>query len=87
VRPSALLGLDGSSWESFCLDEAVYVFGNWISGELHKVQGKSEAAVQRGQEMRLNQLLGVGTMKGRFADPAATFFSQQNDVTGGENNT
>jgi hypothetical protein len=73
VRPSSLLGLAPGSWEAYCLDEAVFMWGGWVSQQLEKVKGKTEAQVQRGQEMKLAQILGTEG-KGRFRDPAAEMF-------------
>ena len=71
-----LLGLAADSWESYCLDEAVFIWGGWVSQQLDKVKGKTEAQVQRGQEARLTQILGTEG-KGKFRDPAFALGSQK----------
>jgi hypothetical protein len=72
-RPSVLLGLAEGSYEAYCLDEAVFIWGGWVQQELQKVKGKTEAAVQRGQERKLTMLLGKTKQPGTFRDPAGTF--------------
>jgi hypothetical protein len=81
VRPSALLGLGPDSWEAYCLDEAVFMWGGWVTQQLEKVKGKNEAQVQRGQEMRLTQILGTQG-KGKFRDPAMEIFGKGGEEAG-----
>lgn len=70
VPPSRLLGVS-DKYLAFCLDECIALVMGWIEGEMEKVKGKNEAAVKRGRETKLRQLLSKpGDVRGRFADPA-----------------
>lgn len=44
---------------AYCLDEAVHVFGGWITSELDKIEGKNSKDTARKQQRKLTKLLGV----------------------------
>lgn len=57
---------------AYCFDEAVGEFGNYISAELEKVEGKDSKQIEARQEMRLKTLLGVSGFEQQFAQPVPT---------------
>lgn len=75
VRPSALLALD-DSYVAYCLDEAVAYLGRTIDGELHGVEGDTQADRNRNAQLVLDSYFGEPENKprpGMFADPALLF--------------
>jgi ribonuclease HII len=46
-------------YEAYCLDQAVTTWGNYITSELEKIEGKDSKAVARKQRSKLLQLLGA----------------------------
>lgn len=71
TRPSELLSIKGS-YEAFCLDEAIWVFGSYVESELDKIKGKTEKQIANKKEAKLKTLLGAKEEQA-FADPAALF--------------
>jgi hypothetical protein len=90
-RPSSLLGVSGDSYLSYCLDEAVFMFGRHVENEMNAAeeaaQGKRAAAAR---QMALTNILRggehgrpssaqeqdeVGPKQG-FRDPASMFSKQ-----------
>ena len=77
VAPSTLLELKG--YPAYCLNEAVYCVGTFITNELDKVKGKTEQQVQRGRQRVLDKYLDPDPTKtkGKFADPAKLMEQQR----------
>jgi hypothetical protein len=77
TRPSQLIGLVEGSYPAYCFDEAIYIWGNFVSSELDKVKaGKTEEATRVARVRRLNSLLldedeTLAQVKGLFSDPGA----------------
>lgn len=69
------MGLERGSYEAYCFNEAVYVFGAWVIGELDKVKGKTSEAVEAARTRRLQKLLAdpkdEEIKPGSFSDPAS----------------
>lgn len=55
TRPSELVGLE-DPYVAYCLDEAVMVFGDHVTTELEKVEGKKKER-ERKQRQKLGELL------------------------------
>jgi hypothetical protein len=58
--PSAHLGLEEGSYEAYCLDEAVMIFGARVSSALEEVDGKNKAQIEQKQSRLLERLLYPG---------------------------
>lgn len=56
--PAELLFIK-DEYEAFCFNEAVTWFGNFITNELDRIEGKDAKQIQRKRQNKLNQLLGV----------------------------
>ena len=56
---------------AYCFDEAVSEWGNWIRGELDKIDGNNAKQIQARQQAVLMKLL-KGDVKERFRVPVAT---------------
>jgi len=78
-RPSELLGLESGSYIAYCLDEAVIAWGNYVSHQLEKIEGKNPKQVERKRERRLIELLSINEPEKvrkkvtKFADPSEFF--------------
>lgn len=76
-RPSEILGVEPTSYEGYCLDEAVIYFGMVLENELEKAghrPGKEERKIQAAREKLLDSILGEGQKKNAgYADPALMF--------------
>lgn len=70
VRPSQLLGIS-DLYVAYCLDEACFTFGSYITGELEKVEGKKQKDVETKRKRLLKALLSDNP-DARFATPVAT---------------
>lgn len=73
VRPSELAGIT-NTYEAYCFDEVVIVFGMEVSHELDKVGEKpsgKEKRIAAQRQTKLNALLDADEKK-RFATPVAT---------------
>jgi hypothetical protein len=68
--PSELFSID-DPYVAYCLDEAVAMIGGWITGELEKVEGKTQKAVEVRREFVLKRLLTKGS-GARFQTPTPT---------------
>ena len=78
MPPSVRFGLVAGSYEAYCLDEAVWYLGTYITQEIDKVghkPQKGEAAAVAAKKRKLDQLLSDSSkpQKQQFADPAAFF--------------
>lgn len=78
MAPSLRLGLTPGSYEAYCLDEAVWYLGTYITQEVDKVghkPAKGEANAVAAKKRKLDQLLGDSSKQNTkgFADPAAFF--------------
>lgn len=58
-RPSAFLGLDATSYEAYCFDEAVDYFGREVEAAMHAVKGKNERVNAGRRENVLRKFLGL----------------------------
>lgn len=75
------MGLKGSSYEAYCLDEAIVYFGTSIEAMLEKAgskPSKGERKAQAARERLLNKILNneeekKKTKNSGFADPATMF--------------
>lgn len=79
VRPSHLLGLDPTSYEAFCLDQAIFHLGSSVENHLEEAghkPGKEEKKAATARERVFAKYLGDKAPKGKgFSDPAALFNS------------
>lgn len=58
VRPSELAGLtEEGDYYCYCFDEAVSSWGNHITNELDKIEGKTDKEVNRKRKNKLLQLI------------------------------
>lgn len=79
VRPSELLGLPRSSYEAYCLDEAIGFFGNNLKFELDKIEppkkfkGDPRKYVEQKQKLLLHKTFRGELGGPKYADPAAKF--------------
>lgn len=73
-RPSDLYAID-DKYVALCFDQAVGHVGMTIQNELDAVEGKKAAEIKAKQQIILDGYFGIepGSVKGRFADPAAMF--------------
>lgn len=58
--PSVHLGLEEGSYEAYCLDEAVMIFGAHISAALESIEGKDKHQIEQKQSRLLERLLYPG---------------------------
>jgi hypothetical protein len=65
TRPSELVGITGD-YLAFCFDEAVASWGNFVTNELEKIEGKTDKEVSRKRHGKLMQLLDAPDSQ-RFA--------------------
>lgn len=56
---------------AYCFDEAIGEFGSYVRGELGKVEGKTQKAIEGKQTLVLKRLL-EGDVKKQFAQPIST---------------
>lgn len=75
VPPSELLGLTRGSYEAYCLDQAVWTFGTFLTSELEKAgQGKKPKGQARAEGARKRVLAKyLDDQPKRFADPMAAY--------------
>lgn len=72
VRPSELLDVS-DGWAAYCLDNAVWTFGEWVISELDKVpSAKKQETTNKRREAKLKAIL-ADKPELAFADPAAKF--------------
>lgn len=73
-RPSDLFGLT-NSYEAYCFDEAVLMWGMYVSNEIREAGEGKKSSKQKGleakQERKFKQLIGTPDKK-RFASPVVT---------------
>lgn len=72
TRPSELAGLT-DSYEAFCLDQAVSMWGGFVEEELDKIEGENSKWVAQQRISRLHQLLEIEEPAAHFSDPAVMF--------------
>lgn len=58
TRPSELVGLDpnprhGDAYTAYCLDEAVWLWGSYVEGELDQVRDKAKTAKQAAEKVKM----------------------------------
>lgn len=72
--PSRLLHIEGS-YEAYCFDEAVLMWGMFVTNEIHKAGEGKKSSKQKGlegkQERKFKELIGSPDEK-RFASPVVT---------------
>lgn len=78
VTPSTLIGLKEGSYEAYCLNQATWYLGTFVTGEIEKVgqkKAKGQAGTEAARKRKLEQLLGIEQKKtkGTYADPALLF--------------
>ncbi|MCA1807184.1 MAG: hypothetical protein LC687_04960 [Actinobacteria bacterium] len=73
--PSEVYGLGLGTYEGYCFDQAVSYFGQWVEGELDKLDKPSKGArkLMDARKRRLDQILNPVSTPQQFADPAAFF--------------
>lgn len=64
TRPSDILGIE-DDFEAFCVDEAVYYFGEYVKEKMEEVKGKTKAQRRGKAENVLRKYLGE---KPKFRD-------------------
>lgn len=70
TRPSDLLAIE-DRYVAYCLDEAVAMFGNALTGELESVHEKTAKKSEQKRQRILDKWLGTESNAGqRFKDPA-----------------
>lgn len=67
MRPSELYDIT-DPFVAYCFDEAVATFGNFVKGELDKVEGQSKDAIEGAQAFLLKALLSDDE-SARYAAP------------------
>lgn len=67
TRPSVMCEIEGSYY-SYCFDEAVAAWGNYVVSELEQVTGKTDTEVTRKRRNKLLQLLDAPAAQ-RFRAP------------------
>jgi hypothetical protein len=83
-RPSNLLGLSDDSYISYCVDEAVFMFGRHVENAMHEAEEATKNAKQKGaaRQRALTTILNSAPDKGegapspdtkQFRDPASMF--------------
>lgn len=64
-----------NTYLAYCFDEAIMEFGNWVTGELEKIEGKNEGQRKRKREQRFKQIFASEIPESEkaktFTDPAA----------------
>lgn len=77
-RPSALIGLQGHTYEAYCLDEAVVFFGMSLENMLDEAgdkPGKAERKAKAARTAIMDKVFNEGdeVKSSGFADPAVMF--------------
>ena len=65
TRPSVLSGIT-QDYRAYCFDEAVASWGNVVTNELEKIEGKTDKEVNRKRHARLMKLMDAPDSQ-RFA--------------------
>lgn len=78
VQPSQLLGLTPGSYEAYCLDQATWYLGTFITSELEKASQpkkkvKGQAATEGARRKVLAKYLDDASSSKSYADPAMLF--------------
>jgi hypothetical protein len=66
-RPSELLGIT-ETYQAYCLDQAVAMFGNYVENRLANVDDKDPKKAEKKREALLESIL-TGKPGKRFAEP------------------
>lgn len=77
-RPSHLLGIADDDYTAYCLDEACFLWGSHVEGELEEAgaNAKKPEEAKRKRQMKFKQLLtprneeGVQEAPKQYRDPA-----------------
>lgn len=67
-RPSELFDIE-DEYVAYCFDEAVALIGNFITGELEKIEGKNVKQIEGRRQAALARLLG---QRPKFKEPIPT---------------
>jgi hypothetical protein len=67
-RPSELLGIE-NSWDAYCFDNAIQLFGGTIQNKIDSVSEKTDAATSRKRESILRRYIPELAKARKFADP------------------
>lgn len=68
ARPSEMLGLE-NTWDSFCLDSAIWVFGSHIENEMNKIEAKTDKEREHKRDSVLRRYIPELAKAQKFADP------------------
>ena len=77
-QPSELLGLEPGSYQAFCFNQVVFLYGSAVTAEVEGIPwGKNDTsekmAAKRERALRKMLSLETGDQTGQFRDPASKF--------------
>lgn len=71
-----MMGIE-DPYAAYCFDEAVSEWGNYVRGEIDKVEGPNVKTIQARQQVVLRGLLSGESDKQRFRVPVATTTAEE----------